>query len=198
MAALYTDTLFAFGPGMQQGLELGRSFVQPRYQTRHSLDYLWLGIGAFLRRYPGYRYLFGPASISRLYGDEAIAHLAGYYRAHYSQLRLDIEPRSPFTSPAGLQPLFAADGTPADAERDFKVLQETLAASGLRVPTLFKHYAQVAEPAGVAITAFNVDRDFGNCVDGFVLVDLEQLKPRKRRRYLECGNGGGNSVLEPD
>ncbi|MFO7551004.1 MAG: GNAT family N-acyltransferase [Haliea sp.] len=202
MAALYTDTLFAFGPGMQpylqHGLELGRSFVQPRYQTRHSLDYLWLGIGAFLRRYPGYRYLFGPASISRLYGDEAIAHLAGYYRAHYSQLRLDIEPRSPFTSPAGLQPLFAADGTPADAERDFKVLQETLAASGLRVPTLFKHYAQVAEPAGVAITAFNVDREFGNCVDGFVLVNLEQLKPRKRRRYLECGNDGGNSALELD
>lgn len=202
MTALYTDTLFAFGPGMQpylqQGLELGRSFVQPRYQTRHSLDYLWLGIGAFLRRYPGYRYLFGPASISRLYGDEAIAHLAGYYSAHYSQLRLDIEPRSPFTSPAGLQPLFAADGGPANAEHDFKVLQETLAANGLRVPTLFKHYAQVAEPAGVAITAFNVDRDFGNCVDGFVLVDLEQLKPRKRRRYLECGNGGGNSALEPD
>ncbi|MEQ8802808.1 MAG: GNAT family N-acyltransferase, partial [Haliea sp.] len=202
MAALYTDTLFAFGPGMQpylqQGLELGRSFVQPRYQTRHSLDYLWLGIGAFLRRYPCYRYLFGPASISRLYGDEAIAHLASYYRAHYSQLALDIEPRNPFTSPAGLQPLFAMGRGPADAERDFKVLQETLAASGLRVPTLFKHYAQVAQPAGVAITAFNVDREFGSCVDGFVLVDLEQLKPRKRRRYLECGNGGGNSVLEPD
>lgn len=202
MAALYTDTLFAFGAGMtpylQQGLELGRSFVQPRYQTRHSLDYLWLGIGAFLRRYPGYRYLFGPASISRLYGDEAIAHLAGYYSAYHSQLPLDVEPRTPFTAPAGLQPLFATEGRPADAERDFKVLQDTLAASGLRVPTLFKHYAQVAEPAGVAITAFNVDREFGNCVDGFVLVDLERLKPRKRKRYLECGNDGGNSVLEPD
>lgn len=126
--------------------------------------------------------------------------VAGHRRlpAPVPGLPLDIEPRSPFTSPTGLQPLFAADRGPADAERDFKVLQERLAASGLRVPTLFNHYAQVAEPAGVAITAFNVDRDFGNCVDGFVLVDLEQLKPRKRRRYLECGNGGGNSVLEPD
>lgn len=47
--ALYTHSLFDFGPGMQpileQGLELGRSFVQPRYQNRQSLDYLWQGIG---------------------------------------------------------------------------------------------------------------------------------------------------------
>jgi len=194
-SALYTHSLFAFGPGMkpylESGLELGRSFVQPRYQTRQSLDYLWQGIGAFLRRYPGYRYLFGPASISRLYGDEAIAHLASYYTAHFGQLALDLQPRTPFVPPAGLQPLFQAQAGSADPEADFRVLQGALAAQGLRVPTLFKHYAQVAEPAGVAITAFNVDRDFGNCVDGFVLVDLEQMKPRKRRRYLECGYNGG-------
>lgn len=197
MSALYTDTLFAFGPGMQpylqEGLELGRSFVQPRYQTRQSLDYLWLGIGAFLRRYPGYRYLFGPASISRLYGDEAIAQLMSYYSAHYAQLALDVEPRTPFIPPAGLQTLFAKGAEQANADADFKVLQDTLAATGLRVPTLFKHYAQVAEPAGVAITAFNVDRNFGNCVDGLVLVDLAHMKPRKRKRYLECGYDGGSS-----
>lgn len=193
-SALYTHSLFAFGPGMQpyleSGLELGRSFVQPRYQTRQSLDYLWQGIGAFLRRYPGYRYLFGPASISRLYGDEAIAHLASYYSAHFAQLALDLQPRTPFVPPAGLQPLFPVEAGNADPEAHFRVLQDALAAQGLRVPTLFKHYAQVAEPAGVAITAFNVDRDFGNCVDGFVLVDLQHMKPRKRRRYLECGYAG--------
>jgi len=201
-SALYTHSLFAFGPGMkpylESGLELGRSFVQPRYQTRQSLDYLWQGIGAFLRRYPGYRYLFGPASISRLYGDEAIAHLAGYYSAHFGQLALDLQPRTPFVPPAGLQPLFQAQAGSADPEADFRVLQGALAAQGLRVPTLFKHYAQVAEPAGVAITAFNVDRDFGNCVDGFVLVDLEQMKPRKRRRYLECGYNGGKESAAAD
>src|SRR5690606_17376501 len=89
------------------------------------------------------------------------------------------------------------DGRDANLEADFRLLQDKLAASGLRVPTLFKHYAQVAEPAGVAITAFNVDREFGNCVDGFVLVDLEQMKPRKRKRYLDCGRSG-DSAREPD
>ena len=66
---LYTHSLFEFTPGMQpflqQGLELGRSFVQPRYWGRRSLDYLWFGIGAYVRRYPECRYLFGPVSLSR-------------------------------------------------------------------------------------------------------------------------------------
>lgn len=56
-----------------------------------------------------------------------------------------------------------------------------------RYPTLFQHHRRVAT------IAFNVDREFGNCVDGFVLVDLQQMKPRKRKRYLECGYDGGNS-----
>ncbi len=202
MAALYTNTLYTFGPGMtpylEQGLELGRSFVQPRYQTRQSLDYLWLGIGAFLRRYPSYRYLFGPASISRLYGDEAIALVANYYSTHFAQLPLDLQPRNPFPlAPRQQAPTAAASGNNG-VEEDFRILQDALAQRGLRVPTLFKHYAQVAEPSGVAITAFNVDVDFGHCVDGFVLVDLKQMKPRKRRRYLENGNAGGNSSSGAD
>ncbi|MFN2286807.1 MAG: GNAT family N-acyltransferase, partial [Chromatocurvus sp.] len=56
ISALYSNSLFHLPdsvlPQLRQGLELGRSFVQPRYQTRHSLDYLWWGIGAFLKRNP--------------------------------------------------------------------------------------------------------------------------------------------------
>jgi hypothetical protein len=36
----------------------------------------------------------------------------------------------------------------------------------------------------VNFAAFNIDREFGDCVDSFVLADLDQLKPRKRKRYL--------------
>jgi hypothetical protein len=191
--ALYSNTLFRFGPGMDPylscGLELGRSFVQPRYQSRHSLDYLWLGIGAYLRRYPRFRYLFGPASISPLYGKEAIARLACYYGSRYSHIALDVAARVPFVIEPQVMAALTSEYSGADPEEDFRSLRDALAAQGLAIPTLFKHYSQVAEPAGVAIAAFNVDHSFGNCVDGFVLVDLEQLKPRKRKRYLGGGDG---------
>src|SRR5690606_6274967 len=49
LAALYSSTLFDYQPAMdhvfERGLELGRSFVQPRYWGKRSLDYLWFGIG---------------------------------------------------------------------------------------------------------------------------------------------------------
>jgi hypothetical protein len=58
------------------------------------------------------------------------------------------------------------------------------------VPTLYKHYTQAALPGGVSVAAFSIDRQFGECVDGFVLADLDQLTPRKRRRYLSRSAAG--------
>ncbi|STQ13857.1 phospholipid/glycerol acyltransferase [Enterobacter cloacae] len=68
LEGLYSYSLFHYDDKMQDvlehGIELGRSFIQPRYWGRRGLDYLWSGIGAYLARYPHYRYLFGPVSIS--------------------------------------------------------------------------------------------------------------------------------------
>ena len=61
---LYTNSLFkfepAFKPYLENAIELGRSFIQPRYQGKRSLDYLWYGIGAYLHQHPEIQYLFGP------------------------------------------------------------------------------------------------------------------------------------------
>jgi hypothetical protein len=186
--ALYTSTLFSFAEGMrpvlERGLELGRSFVQPRYQNRQSLDYLWCGIGAFLRRYPSYRYLFGPVSISRFYGEAAIARIVYFYSCYYGSDQLGVAGRNPYLVEPGLQPDLISEFTGTDREADFKALRSYLAERGMPVPILYKHYSEVAEPGGVRFAAFNIDPDFGDCVDGFLVVDMNQLKPRKRKRYL--------------
>lgn len=185
---LYSHTLFTYGPQitarLRQGLEMGRSFVQPQYQTRHSLDYLWYGIGAYIKRRPHIRYLFGPASISRFYGSEATARLAWYFGTHFSGADLDVGARTPFVVPPETAALLAAEFSGVDADEDMKSLRESLAAAGLPLPTLYKHYSQATSPDGVAFTAFNIDRDFGDCVDSFVIADLHKLTPRKRQRYL--------------
>ena len=195
---LYTHTLFEFDesmmPYLEHGLELGRSWVQPKYQTRHSLDYLWFGIGAFVRKYPRFRYLFGPASISRFYGQKAIARLAYYYATYYNQMQLGVTPRNPFVIHDKTRQELALEFSGIDVEEDFKTLRDTLAETGLPVPTLYKHYSQATEADGVEFTAFNIDPEFGDCVDGFVLADLDKLKPRKRKRYL----GGTEPILAAD
>jgi SAM-dependent methyltransferase len=183
--ALYTHSLFEFTPGMQgflqQGLELGRSFVQPRYWGKRSLDYLWFGIGAYIQRYPECRYLFGPVSISREMPQAARDLLIYHYRTHYGAACL-AHARRPYVPGEGLE--MCSQFTGEDSAADFVRLKHLLAHMGSSVPTLYKQYAEVAEPGGVRFLDFGVDPDFSHCVDGLVLVDVQRLKPHKRDRYM--------------
>ncbi len=187
---IYSATLFDFYPPMQpilrQGLELGRSFVQPRYWGKRSLDYLWSGIGAFLHRNPGYRYLFGPVSISDSYPAAAKDMLVYFYGTYFTAQTETAGARLPYRTNAEsivlMQEVFCGD----DFKRDYVTLKSRLGHLGCSVPTLFKQYGDLCKPGGVRFLAFNVDPEFANCVDGLVVVELDKLKDSKRKRYIEA------------
>jgi len=42
----------------------------------------------------------------------------------------------------------------------------------------------LCEQGGVQFVDFNVDKDFADCVDSLVVVDLKYLKEAKRQRYI--------------
>lgn len=186
---LYTASLFeftdAFLPIAEQGLELGRSFVQPAYWGSRALDYLWQGIGAYLRCHPEIRYLFGPVSISQQFPPDARDLLIGYYLRYHGANPSLVGARNPISTSESRRELEKALFDELDAEQAFAVLKERLADYGLAVPTLYKQYTDLCEPGGAQFHAFSQDPSFNNCVDGFILVDLARLKPRKRARYLQ-------------
>lgn len=185
---LYTQTLFDFGNEFKDyfgnGLELGRSFVQLRYWGKRSLDYLWQGIGVYLKRFPEVRYLFGPVSISHEYPDEARDLLICFYSTYFST---DVElasAKTPYLI-SGAETLSLAEIFKGNNyHEEFKDLKRRMADMGLMVPTLFKQYTELCEEGGAQFAAFNVDRDFSDCVDGLILVDLQKIKAVKRERYL--------------
>jgi len=197
---LYSAGLFDYdtrmAPYFEQGIELGRSFVQPRYWGRRSLDYLWYGIGAYLRSRPQVRYLFGPVSMSNSYPKRARDLLVWFYRHYFpdpdglgrsnSPYVLDDETR------AEMFRLFRGD----DYAADFALLKEQLEFLGVSVPTLYKQYSELCEPGGVRFLDFGVDADFNYCVDGLVLVDTDYVKARKRRRYI--GEESTNEELKEE
>jgi len=185
---LYSHSLFQFDqarfPYLDQGLELGRSFVQQRYWGKRSLDYLWYGIGAFLRRNPHYRYLFGPVSISNALPQMAKELLIYFYKLYFSDAGRQPCSRNPFRFSLPVTDLarsFRGD----NYQQDLVHLKSLLAAMGTSIPTLYKQYTELCSPGGVSFLDFNVDRDFGDCVDGLVVVDTARLKPNKRKRYIE-------------
>jgi putative hemolysin len=186
LAGLYTDSLFNYGPEhcwfLALGLELGRSFIQPRYWGSRSLDYLWYGIGAFLARNPHCRYLFGPVSISSAMPQAAKDLLICFCKLHYGGTEQSCS-KNPYVF-ASPQAALAKKFTGTDREADFRTLKQLLKNMGASIPPLYKQYAALCQPGGVRFLDFNVDPEFNSCVDGLVVVDLEQLTEQKRRRYI--------------
>ena len=56
---------------------------------------------------------------------------------------------------------------------------------GVSVPTLYKQYSDIAEEGGVKFLGFNVDKEFSDCIDGFILVNVEKIKDGPRKRYIQ-------------
>ncbi|WP_337842996.1 lysophospholipid acyltransferase family protein [Rheinheimera sp.] len=188
LAGLYTASLFRFSermtPYLAQGLELGRSFVQPRYWGKRSLEYLWYGIGAYLKQNPDIRYLFGGVSLSNSYPKAARDLMVYFYSLYFRCTEQSAAPNLPYELPpetlTQLQQHFTGD----NYTQDFVQLKHLLANMGVSIPTLYKQYSELTEPGGVKFLAFGVDPDFADCVDGLVLVDMNQLKATKKARYM--------------
>lgn len=186
---LYTHTLFDLSKSFQQcqenALELGRSFVQPAYWGSRALDYLWQGIGAYLRKYPHIRHLYGPVSISDSYPKAARDALVHFYTRHYGQRRPAVRARLPYELDSAAQRELSAMMPGHDTAEDFQALRHYLQQFGLSIPTLYKQYSELCDPQGVHFLGFNIDPEFSNCLDGLICVDLDHLKPSKRQRYCQ-------------
>ncbi|PPT77695.1 GNAT family N-acetyltransferase [Xanthomonas theicola] len=184
LAGFYTAGLFCYGeailPRIAAGMELGRSFVVPDYWGSRSIDYLWQGIGAYLRDHPQVRYLFGAVSISAALPRQAREQIVAYYARYYGDALGEAASARPFDYPQA-PPAFDA----LDAETAFKVLKGNLDALGAAVPMLYKQYTELCEPGGARFLAFGVDPAFNDTVDGLIELDLQRIRRKKRVRYLE-------------
>lgn len=186
---LYSETLFGYEDQLRQkfsmAMELGRSFVQPRYWGKRSLDYLWFGIGAYLRENPHVRYLFGPISLSNDYPAFAKDLIIYFYKRFYGAPLLLARSFNAYrikpVQKAKLEKLF----NHLNEKDAFSVLKSELAKLGCGVPTLFKQYSDLCIESGVEFHDFGSDPAFGDCIDSVVWIDLLKLKDKKRKRYID-------------
>jgi len=187
-ALLYSSSLFDYSDTATRlfdgGLELGRSFVQPQYWGKLSLDYLWQGIGAYLAHHPDVTYLFGPVSLSHNLPKKALDLLVSHYGSHYPDPQNLASAKKPYVVDVGPTASCTGPQDTKNAATAFVDLRAQLDFLGVKIPTLYKQYAEVCLPGGTRFCGFNIDENFGYCVDGLVVVDLDQLKPKKRDRYI--------------
>ncbi|MDX1809455.1 MAG: lysophospholipid acyltransferase family protein [Sulfurospirillaceae bacterium] len=182
----YTNTLFKFNdnfiPYLNDSIELGRSFVQPKYWGSRALDYLWYGIGAYLKNNPQIKYMYGPVSLSAslpLIAKELIIYFYTIYFGIKSDL---VTPKNPYKQTMENKK-FLDIFIKNNYQEDFKVLRRTLRNMNVSVPVLYKQYSELCEKEGVYFHDFNIDPDFSNCVDGFIMVEISKIKESKKK-YL--------------
>jgi putative hemolysin len=186
----YTRSLYTFKPELisylRQGVELGRSFVNPDYWGKASLDYLWQGIGAYLAQHPEVRYLFGPVSMSADYPEELKDALVYFYESYHapSTGKVLAVAHHPYQISAENMLKLNERFAHLSREQAFSYLQKLFTQAGYRFPILFKQYATLFEDGGFQALVFSIDEDFGNCVDGMCMADLSKLKPRYLKRYI--------------
>ncbi|QGY40183.1 GNAT family N-acetyltransferase [Pseudodesulfovibrio cashew] len=193
---LYTSTLFDYDASllkeMGPALEMGRSFIIPKYQKNYQpLLLLWKGVAEFVVRNPKYSTLFGCVSISGEYSGLSRELIVNFMERHCAlpEMASMAHPKRP---PKGKQ-LKKMDFTlPASAFND----PEDVAAlvsdveGGTSIPVLLRQYLKL----GGKIIGFNVDPAFGNCLDGLILVDLMRSEPKVLSRFM--GKEGLDTFLK--
>jgi putative hemolysin len=187
--ALYLNELCTlhdtFDPYLEHAIELGRSFIQPKYWGSRALDYLWQGIGAYLKHHPHIKYMIGPVSISGSYPSAAKEALVYFYSLYFGSGKALVSARAPFHLSAMAQEEGSALFTGKDYGEDFRRLKEYLRAFNVTVPTLYKQYAELCDEDGIRFMDFGIDVEFNNCIDSYILVDVSKIKESKRKRYID-------------
>ncbi|MGA1939602.1 lysophospholipid acyltransferase family protein [Arcobacter sp. YIC-310] len=184
----YSNKLFNYNedmiPYLQNSIELGRSFVQPKYWGTRALDYLWYGIGAYLKKNPQIKYMFGPVSMSASLPKVARDMMVYYYSHYFKCKNTPVTAKLPYqysTNINEVKELFDLN----DKKSDFKFLKSTLSNMNCAVPTLYKQYSDIAQDDGVKFCDFNIDQEFADCIDGFIIVEVAKIKESARKRYID-------------
>lgn len=170
----YLNTLFKFQNGfeeyLEKSMEMGRSFIVPEYQRRTlPLFLLWRGIYFVTQKYPEYKYLIGPASISSIYSENAKILMIEFLKRYHGWQELGkfVEPRNKYEYKLNHH-----------HEKVFEVYADDLALMDRLIrdididhyamPVLIKKYLSL----GGKILDFNVDPEFNFAIDGLVVLDI--------------------------
>jgi len=173
----YTAELFKikgqFTPVLKKSLELGRSFIRKEYQQKPlPLFLLWKGILKYLIDNPRYRYLIGPVSISNSFSKFSKSLIVDYiYRNHFDHdMAQYVKPHKKFKVDfSSIDTDLLLEGE--DSFKNIDSLIGEVETRSMKVPVLLRQYIAL----NAKIICFNIDPKFADCLDGFLVLDLEKV-----------------------
>jgi len=173
---------------LRKTIELGRSFVQPKYQPTidrkkglYSLDNLWDGLGSLVADNPDIEYFFGKftmyPSFDR-YARDVILYFLSKYFYDQEELVRPYHPLGLYHKTEELESIFRYESY----EEDYKKMVQVVRSRGESIPPLVNSYMNLSSTMKVFGTSLNPN--FGNVEETAILIVLEDIYPGKKNRYI--------------
>ncbi|MDR3297190.1 MAG: GNAT family N-acetyltransferase [Prevotellaceae bacterium] len=190
---LATSELFAFSQKFETDykpytVELGRSFVQPDFQSSrrnakslYVLDNLWDGIGGIIQGCPDVRYLFGKVTMYTSYNVDARNMVLYFLQKQFPDNEHLIHPIVPLDvklDVASLDALF----TGSTFAENYKILSREVRARGEHIPPLINSYMHISPTMKTFGTAIN--HEFGAVEETGMLITIADLYKEKFLRHI--------------
>jgi hypothetical protein len=170
-------------------IELGRSFVQPNYQSRginrktlFALDNLWDGLGYLILKNPQMKYFFGKVTMYPDYNTKARDAILYFLNTCFGDKqnlltpynRLEIE-----TPKSELEKLFQKN----EYQENYKILSRTVRSLGENIPPLINSYMNLSPTMLTFGTAIN--ERFGDVEETAILITVDDIYPEKKERHIK-------------
>jgi hypothetical protein len=196
---LATTELFHFSEKFKKDflpytIELGRSFVQPKYQPRpenrkglFSLDNLWDGLGALIIENPDIKYFFGKVTMYRHFNLLARDYILSFMQHYFNDPEQLVTPvhSLPITSDVTE---FINEIKNLDYKEGHKILNVRVRSLGENIPPLINSYMNLSPTMRTFGTSIN--EHFGDVEETGILVTLEDMYESKVGRHINTYTKG--------
>jgi hypothetical protein len=169
-------------------IELGRSFVQPKYQPSKesrkglfSLDNLWDGLGALVVDYPDMKYFFGKVTMYSHFNPIARDMILYFMKTFFPGIDDLTSPKIPLdykTDTSGFEKIFCGK----DFTENHKILFKKVRELGENIPPLVNSYMVISPTMRTFGTAWNAD--FGGVEETAILLTIDDIYEGKKERHI--------------
>jgi hypothetical protein len=191
---LATSRLFYFSEEFKNNylpytLELGRSFVQPAYQSSKAgakalfaLDNLWDGLGALIVDHPEIKYFFGKVTMYSHFHTDARNLIQYFFLKYFRDNENLVSPKRPMELHMDTKALEAIFNGGSYKE-DYKILTQQVREYGENVPPLINAYMNLSPSMKTFGTVLN-DR-FGDVEETGIILTIKDIYEAKKDRHIE-------------
>lgn len=168
-------------------IELGRSFIQPNYQTLKNfrrglfaLDNLWDGVVALTSEYKHIKYWFGKFTMYKSYNVQARNILLSFLNLYFPDNESLVSPKLPIDFEFEKN---KADFSGNNFSDDYKKLKSELKNLNSKIPPLVNAYMNLSDTMKTFGTADNPE--FGDVEETGILLNIADTHESQRSRHLK-------------